>query len=149
MRHENFPPFSRSSAAQAPQLGTLMGVYLPCIQNIFGVILFLRMTWMVGIGGVFGSFIIVFMCCSTVSKTADVPAVVTRSCGPLRNQIPDQLTFLFQTMLTAISMSAIATNGVVPGEWTSGGQCVTVLFCDSCAPTPAYVCDPQLEVRIT
>ncbi|XP_017265156.1 solute carrier family 12 member 5b isoform X1 [Kryptolebias marmoratus] len=68
---------------KAPQLGTLMGVYLPCIQNIFGVILFLRMTWMVGIGGVFGSFIIVFMCCST-------------------------------TMLTAISMSAIATNGVVP-----------------------------------
>uniref|UniRef100_A0AAQ4Q318 Solute carrier family 12 member 5b n=1 Tax=Gasterosteus aculeatus aculeatus TaxID=481459 RepID=A0AAQ4Q318_GASAC len=64
-------------------LGTLMGVYLPCIQNIFGVILFLRMTWMVGVGGVFGSFIIVFMCCST-------------------------------TMLTAISMSAIATNGVVP-----------------------------------
>ncbi|KAK6320879.1 hypothetical protein J4Q44_G00078550 [Coregonus suidteri] len=68
---------------KAPQLGTLMGVYLPCIQNIFGVILFLRMTWMVGIGGVIGSFIIVFMCCST-------------------------------TMLTAISMSAIATNGVVP-----------------------------------
>uniref|UniRef100_A0A3Q3LWX2 Solute carrier family 12 member 5b n=1 Tax=Mastacembelus armatus TaxID=205130 RepID=A0A3Q3LWX2_9TELE len=68
---------------KAPQLGTLMGVYLPCIQNIFGVILFLRMTWMVGIGGVCGSFIIVFMCCST-------------------------------TMLTAISMSAIATNGVVP-----------------------------------
>lgn len=60
------------SVSQAPQLGTLMGVYLPCIQNIFGVILFLRMTWMVGIGGVFGSFIIVFMCCSTVSKSAAV-----------------------------------------------------------------------------
>uniref|UniRef100_A0A3P8X5C2 Solute carrier family 12 member 5b n=1 Tax=Cynoglossus semilaevis TaxID=244447 RepID=A0A3P8X5C2_CYNSE len=70
-------------SVNAPQLGTLMGVYLPCIQNIFGVILFLRMTWMVGIGGVFGSFVIVFMCCST-------------------------------TMLTAVSMSAIATNGVVP-----------------------------------
>lgn len=27
---------------------------------------------MVGIGGVFGSFIIVFMCCSTVSKLAAV-----------------------------------------------------------------------------
>uniref|UniRef100_A0A8C7RP57 Solute carrier family 12 member 5a n=1 Tax=Oncorhynchus mykiss TaxID=8022 RepID=A0A8C7RP57_ONCMY len=75
--------FEVSYLATAPQLGTLMGVYLPCIQNIFGVILFLRMTWMVGIGGVIGSFIIVFMCCST-------------------------------TMLTAISMSAIATNGVVP-----------------------------------
>lgn len=44
-----------------------MGVYLPCIQNIFGVILFLRMTWLVGIGGVIGTFVIVFMCCTTVS----------------------------------------------------------------------------------
>uniref|UniRef100_A0A4W6EHJ0 Solute carrier family 12 member 5a n=1 Tax=Lates calcarifer TaxID=8187 RepID=A0A4W6EHJ0_LATCA len=74
---------SRKKPVKAPQLGTLMGVYLPCIQNIFGVILFLRMTWLVGIGGVIGTFIIVFMCCAT-------------------------------TMLTAISMSAIATNGVVP-----------------------------------
>lgn len=58
---------SRLAPFQAPQLGTLMGVYLPCIQNIFGVILFLRMTWLVGIGGVIGTFIIVFMCCTTVS----------------------------------------------------------------------------------
>lgn len=58
---------SRLVSFQAPQLGTLMGVYLPCIQNIFGVILFLRMTWLVGIGGVIGTFIIVFMCCATVS----------------------------------------------------------------------------------
>ncbi|KAI1891027.1 hypothetical protein AGOR_G00159630 [Albula goreensis] len=74
---------ARKKQVKAPRMGTLMGVYLPCLQNIFGVILFLRMTWVVGIGGVLGSFIIVFMCCST-------------------------------TMLTAISMSAIATNGVVP-----------------------------------
>uniref|UniRef100_A0A674B249 Solute carrier family 12 member 5-like n=1 Tax=Salmo trutta TaxID=8032 RepID=A0A674B249_SALTR len=81
--YSSLPQGSKEHEEEAPQLGTLMGVYLPCIQNIFGVILFLRMTWMVGIGGVIGSFIIVFMCCST-------------------------------TMLTAISMSAIATNGVVP-----------------------------------
>ncbi|XP_016352189.1 solute carrier family 12 member 5-like [Sinocyclocheilus anshuiensis] len=74
---------SRKKPVQAPRMGTLMGVYLPCLQNILGVILFLRMTWMVGIGGVIEAFIIVLMCCST-------------------------------TMLTAISMSAIATNGVVP-----------------------------------
>uniref|UniRef100_A0A3B4AWJ7 Amino acid permease/ SLC12A domain-containing protein n=1 Tax=Periophthalmus magnuspinnatus TaxID=409849 RepID=A0A3B4AWJ7_9GOBI len=58
---------TRKKPVKAPQLGTLMGVYLPCIQNIFGVILFLRMTWLVGIGGVIGTFIIVFMCCSTVT----------------------------------------------------------------------------------
>uniref|UniRef100_A0A3B4BKE6 Uncharacterized protein n=1 Tax=Periophthalmus magnuspinnatus TaxID=409849 RepID=A0A3B4BKE6_9GOBI len=81
--HEEAENNEETPRATKQPLGTLMGVYLPCIQNIFGVILFLRMTWMVGIGGVLGSFIIVFMCCST-------------------------------TMLTAISMSAIATNGVVP-----------------------------------
>lgn len=138
-----------------------MGVYLPCIQNIFGVILFLRMTWMVGIGGVFGSFIIVFMCCSTVSKSAAVWSSqnlhTTPEHGPfsaaklglsikailiillfylkyllnvpetdvninkhdLHVALSPLVTLLcccFQTMLTAISMSAIATNGVVPGE---------------------------------
>ncbi|XP_061486685.1 solute carrier family 12 member 5 isoform X2 [Rhineura floridana] len=53
------------------------------VKNIFGVILFLRLTWVVGIAGIMESFCMVFLCCSC-------------------------------TMLTAISMSAIATNGVVP-----------------------------------
>ncbi|CAL8404327.1 unnamed protein product [Boreogadus saida] len=74
---------SRKKAPKAPNMGTLMGVYLPCLQNIFGVILFLRLTWIVGTAGIAQSLIIVFMCCLC-------------------------------TMLTAISMSAIATNGVVP-----------------------------------
>ncbi|EDO35443.1 predicted protein [Nematostella vectensis] len=64
-------------------MGTIMGVYLPTIQNIFGVILFIRMSWIVGIAGVTQAFFIVFICCCC-------------------------------TMLTAISMSAVATNGVVP-----------------------------------
>lgn len=48
-------------------MGTLMGVYLPCMQNIFGVILFLRLTWMVGMAGVLQSFLIVLLCCCCVS----------------------------------------------------------------------------------
>ncbi|XP_071744574.1 solute carrier family 12 member 4 isoform X6 [Lepeophtheirus salmonis] len=69
---------------QSANLGTLMGVYLPCIQNIFGVILFIRMTWIVGTAGAVEGFFVVFMGCCV-------------------------------TLLTAISMAAIATNGVVPG----------------------------------
>ncbi|XP_067002016.2 solute carrier family 12 member 4 isoform X2 [Anabrus simplex] len=65
------------------RMGTLIGVYLPCIQNIFGVILFIRLTWVVGTAGALFGFLIVLCCCCV-------------------------------TMLTAISMSAIATNGVVP-----------------------------------
>ncbi|CAG9828614.1 unnamed protein product [Diabrotica balteata] len=71
-------------AAGGARMGTLIGVYLPCIQNIFGVILFIRLTWVVGTAGALQGFLIVFCCCCV-------------------------------TMLTAISMSAIATNGVVPG----------------------------------
>ncbi|XP_047195895.1 solute carrier family 12 member 4 isoform X1 [Hippoglossus stenolepis] len=74
---------SRRKTPKSPNMGTLMGVYLPCLQNIFGVILFLRLTWIVGMAGIMQSLLIVLMCCSC-------------------------------TMLTAISMSAIATNGVVP-----------------------------------
>ncbi|GAB1599326.1 solute carrier family 12 member 4-like isoform X2 [Argonauta hians] len=69
--------------SKGAKLGTMMGVYLPCIQNIFGVLLFVRMTWIVGSAGAIESFMIVIVCCST-------------------------------TLLTSISMSAIATNGVVP-----------------------------------
>ncbi|XP_038626138.1 solute carrier family 12 member 7 isoform X3 [Tachyglossus aculeatus] len=74
---------SKRKEIKAPRMGTFIGVYLPCLQNILGVILFLRLTWIVGASGILESFIIVFICCSC-------------------------------TMLTAISMSAIATNGVVP-----------------------------------
>ncbi|XP_068605239.1 solute carrier family 12 member 7-like [Brachionichthys hirsutus] len=74
---------ARKVHVTVPQMGTLIGVYLPCMQNILGVILFLRLTWIVGTAGILGSFAIVSMCCIC-------------------------------TLLTAISMSAIATNGVVP-----------------------------------
>ncbi|XP_061093728.1 solute carrier family 12 member 7 isoform X3 [Conger conger] len=74
---------SKKKTVKSPQMGTFIGVYLPCLQNILGVILFLRLTWIVGTAGIMESFAIVFMCCAC-------------------------------TMLTAISMSAIATNGVVP-----------------------------------
>ncbi|XP_059478016.1 solute carrier family 12 member 6 isoform X3 [Neocloeon triangulifer] len=71
------------AAAGGARMGTLIGVFLPCIQNIFGVILFIRLTWVVGTAGALCGFLIVLTCCCV-------------------------------TMLTAISMSAIATNGVVP-----------------------------------
>uniref|UniRef100_A0A8C7JT95 Solute carrier family 12 member 7 n=1 Tax=Oncorhynchus kisutch TaxID=8019 RepID=A0A8C7JT95_ONCKI len=51
---------------QSPQMGTFIGVYLPCMQNILGVILFLRLTWIVGTAGILESFAIVVMCCTCV-----------------------------------------------------------------------------------
>nr|XP_009861591.1 potassium-chloride cotransporter isoform X1 [Ciona intestinalis] len=80
--HENEEAGS-GKQKKAVKMSTIMGVYLPCVQNILGVILFVRLTWIVGLAGIMESFFIVLLCCVT-------------------------------TLLTSISMSAIATNGVVP-----------------------------------
>lgn len=48
-------------------MGTFIGVYLPCLQNILGVVLFLRLAWIVGAAGVLESLLIVSMCCACVS----------------------------------------------------------------------------------
>lgn len=48
----------------------MLGVFLPCIQNIFGVILFIRLTWIVGTAGALEAFMVVVMCCCVVSQWA-------------------------------------------------------------------------------
>lgn len=80
------PSVAGEEAQAAPKkanLGTIAGVYFPCIQNIFGVIFFIRLVWIVGVAGVPVAFLTVFMCCCV-------------------------------TFTTCISLSAIATNGIVP-----------------------------------
>ena len=67
---------------QAQLLGTLSGVFLPCLQNILGVILFLRLPWITAQAGTIHTTAIVLICVGS-------------------------------TFLTALSLSAIATNGCV------------------------------------
>ena len=57
-----------------------MGVYLPTLQNILGVILFLRMTWIVGTAGVGLSLLIVTLCCTCVSTLIDHWKIIFRAC---------------------------------------------------------------------
>ncbi|KAF3824954.1 hypothetical protein GH733_010288 [Mirounga leonina] len=73
----------KKKPVQAPRMGTFMGVYLPCLQNIFGVILFLRLTWVVGIAGIMEAFCMVFICCSCVLSAAGGSYyMISRSLGP-------------------------------------------------------------------
>ncbi len=63
-------------------LSTLSGVYLPCIQNILGVIVFLRLMWMVGEAGALEVFQIVFTCCLiTFTTSISMAAIATN--GPV------------------------------------------------------------------
>ena len=78
-------PSAASAPAAAPEpkkFGTFMGVFVPCCQNILGVILFLRLGTIVGQAGVNVTLIVVGICCLT-------------------------------TFCTALSLSAIATNGAI------------------------------------
>lgn len=43
-----------------------MGVFFPCVQNIFGVILFIRLTWVVGTAGAVEGFLVVLTGCTVV-----------------------------------------------------------------------------------
>uniref|UniRef100_A0A8C2FUW7 Solute carrier family 12 member 7a n=1 Tax=Cyprinus carpio TaxID=7962 RepID=A0A8C2FUW7_CYPCA len=65
---------------KGPQMGTFIGVFLPCMQNILGVILFLRLTWIVGTAGIMDALAIVFMCCSCV--TGGSYYMISRALGP-------------------------------------------------------------------
>ena len=62
---------------QKAKLGLVLGVYLPTIQHIFGVILFVRLAWIVGCAGFVESFICVAMCCVCVSYLLSKPILYT------------------------------------------------------------------------
>uniref|UniRef100_A0A1I8EM17 Amino acid permease n=1 Tax=Wuchereria bancrofti TaxID=6293 RepID=A0A1I8EM17_WUCBA len=59
------------------QMGTIMGVYLPCMQNIFGVLFFIRLTWIIGTAGIVQAFFVVLICCSVVSTTVAASMYIT------------------------------------------------------------------------
>ncbi|KAJ8605380.1 hypothetical protein CTAYLR_002390 [Chrysophaeum taylorii] len=75
-------PAATENKALPKRLGTLWGVFLPCLQNILGVILFLRLTSITAQAGTWGATGIILVCAAS-------------------------------TFLTALSLSAVATNGRV------------------------------------
>lgn len=64
------------------KLGWIRGVYVPCLLNIWGVMLFLRLTWVIGQAGIIQGLAVI----------------------GLANLV---------TFLTALSMSAVCTNGKI------------------------------------
>ncbi|XP_038894315.1 cation-chloride cotransporter 1 isoform X1 [Benincasa hispida] len=42
--------------------GTLMGVFIPCLQNILGIIYYIRFSWIVGMAGIGESLVLVAFC---------------------------------------------------------------------------------------
>ncbi|GAA0165276.1 secondary carrier transporter [Lithospermum erythrorhizon] len=62
----------------AVQLGTMMGVFMPCLQNILGIIYYIRFSWIVGMAGVGESLLLIAFCGScTFLTTISLSAIAT------------------------------------------------------------------------
>ena len=58
--------------------GALKGVFLPTLLSVFGVVMFLRLGWMVGQLGVGGSLVVIVLSCTVAGLTAlSIAATVT------------------------------------------------------------------------
>ncbi|XP_013113725.2 bumetanide-sensitive sodium-(potassium)-chloride cotransporter isoform X2 [Stomoxys calcitrans] len=86
--NRNDDPEAGGAAANGMlKFGWIKGVLVRCLLNIWGVMLFLRLSWVVGQAGIFEGFVLI-------------------------------LTTTVVTSITALSMSAISTNGVIKGGGT-------------------------------
>nr|GMD06332.1 cation-chloride cotransporter 1 isoform X1 [Ipomoea batatas] len=62
----------------AVKLGTMMGVFVPCLQNILGIIYYIRFSWIVGMAGIGQSLLLVAFCGScTFLTTISLSAIAT------------------------------------------------------------------------
>ena len=69
---------SATVATESHQLGTLYGVYLPCLQSILGVLLFLRLTHVTSQAGcLFATLLILASAASTLLTWSSLSAIVT------------------------------------------------------------------------
>ncbi|XP_068777762.1 solute carrier family 12 member 6-like [Struthio camelus] len=81
--YSTLPP--PAAEGQAGGRGPLRGVFLPCLQDVFGLVLFLRLAWVVGTAGLLQALGAGLLCCACM-------------------------------LLTAVSLSAIVSNGGLPAE---------------------------------
>ncbi|CAA0827572.1 Cation-chloride cotransporter 1 [Striga hermonthica] len=64
--------------ANSVKLGTMMGVFVPCLQNILGIIYYIRFSWIIGMAGIGQSLLLVAFCGScTFLTTLSLSAIAT------------------------------------------------------------------------
>ncbi|KNE68213.1 hypothetical protein AMAG_12891 [Allomyces macrogynus ATCC 38327] len=120
----------------APFLGIMTGVLLPCLQNIFGIILFVRLPWVVGMAGVSGALIFLLMAViCTLTTALSMSAMVanglhsqaggayyllSRTLGREVGGAVGLMFYLSTSIAVATSILGcmeVFTNYVIPSEW--------------------------------
>ncbi|KAK0422326.1 hypothetical protein QR680_007506 [Steinernema hermaphroditum] len=116
-------------AKKSADLGVMLGVYLPTIQHILGVTMFIRLAWCVGVAGVGQTFLMLFLCCfCTFLTSISVSAVATN--GKVEGGGP---YFLISRNLgpefgTAIGILFYLANTVATSMYLVGGVEILLLY---------------------
>uniref|UniRef100_A0A0R3RQL9 Amino acid permease n=1 Tax=Elaeophora elaphi TaxID=1147741 RepID=A0A0R3RQL9_9BILA len=63
-------PQALERSVKSANLGTLFGVYLPTVQHILGVTMFIRLFWVVGVAGLSQASLLLALCCLTTFITS-------------------------------------------------------------------------------
>ena len=72
------PPAKTKKARKPPKFGAWDGVFVSCLLNIFGVIMFLRLGFVVGQAGLMYSLLIILLSCTvTTLTTLSMAAIAT------------------------------------------------------------------------
>ncbi|XP_068060005.1 solute carrier family 12 member 1 isoform X1 [Anomalospiza imberbis] len=98
------------------KFGWVKGVLVRCMLNIWGVMLFIRLSWIVGQAGI-GLGVIIILLATMVTSITGLSTSAIATNGFVRGGLGIIVIALsvVVTTLTGISMSAICTNGVVRG----------------------------------
>ena len=115
---EDAPPVPAGRVEDKEKMGTFLGVFVPCMQNILGTILYLRLSWIVGQAGVgMVSHALhassAHLLCTVLPRVRDAPPA---ACSQALLVVG---VCCMTTFTTALSLSAIATNGAIKGGGTS------------------------------
>ncbi|CAK9004492.1 Solute carrier family 12 member 2 (Na-K-Cl cotransporter 1) [Durusdinium trenchii] len=109
----------------AAKLSWVQGVFVPCLLNIWGVIMFLRLGWVVGQAGILLACLIVFMskvvtsltalslcaiCTNGEVKGGGVYFLISRALGPVYGGTIGVLFFLAQAVATSLYVIGFAES---------------------------------------
>ncbi|ODM98382.1 Bumetanide-sensitive sodium-(potassium)-chloride cotransporter [Orchesella cincta] len=101
------------------KFGWLKGVFVRCLLNIWGVMLFLRLSWVTGQAGI-GQAWVVIMLATAVTFISGLSMSAISTNGQIKGA--QALLIIIATsvvtFITSLSMAAISTNGVVKGGGT-------------------------------
>ena len=114
-------------------MGTIRGVFIPCSLTILSVVLFLRMAYIIGEGGIFHSILLLIFCCFTTFLTVlSMNAIITngkiraggvyyvasRSLGSSAGGAIGLLYYVATSFSTSIAILGAIEALIISTKWT-------------------------------